>query len=153
MLVPKSIPGTVWNQSPQIKWAAYGPFGHVAAIGISKIRGHSIVKLLVQDHQVGSIWTLWGSTHPAKPRRLMLRPKCRSCRKPSAPKGPCKHNDPTNHDFWCPPHTRPCNQHVRSLCLCSLLGPQIHPGPNPQHPKYLQNKVLGLQNASHFPVV
>ena len=38
-------------------------------------------------------------------------------------KSPHKHQDPTNHDFWNPPHIGPWKQNVRSLCLCGLLGP------------------------------
>ena len=57
------------------------------------------------------------------PPTLNQPPKIGPCTKTL--KGPHKHKDPTNHDFWYPPSSGPWNQNVRSLCLCGLFGPLL----------------------------
>ena len=62
-----------------------------------------------------------------------------------AAKRPHKHKDPTNHDVWYLPYIGPRNQNVRSLCLCSLLGP---------YTKHIVGRILlggGLQSQGQGP--
>ena len=50
------------------------------------------------------------------------------------------HKDSTKQEFWCPLYIGPWNQNVRSLCLCTLLGPSPTP-PGIPSSQYLRSPV------------